>query len=153
MRGVILFAAGLGLAASAQAKSAWSLNEADGRTVLFYGVQDSPEEVDIMFVCKGGGAVEATLPRSSEKVKSGTDVSFTMTIGKTKAQFHGAASDNHLDGIPSATAMAGIRNPVFQALAGKGVLVIEVAGTKYTAPLSGMGKKAKAFLDTCKPTM
>jgi hypothetical protein len=58
-----------------------------------------------------------------------------------------------MDGIPSATAKAGVRNPVLQALTGKGELLVEVAGTKISAPLATMGKKAKTFLDKCKSTM
>lgn len=153
MRAVSGLAAALVLSAAAEAKSLWTLNEADGRTVLFFGVQDSPEEIDVMLSCQGGGGVEVTILRTSDKVKSGTDVSFSMSAGKAKAQFHGAAVDNHLDGIPTAVAYAGVRNPVLQALTGKGVLVVEAGGAKITAPLATMGKKAKTFLDKCKSNM
>lgn len=153
MRALIVGAAALALSAAASAKSLWTLNDTDGRTVLFYGVEDSPEEIDVMFSCQGGGGVEVTILRTSEKVKSGTDIAFSMSIGKAKAQFHGAAVDNQLDGIPTAVAQAGVRNPVLQALTEKGELLVEVGGAKISAPLATMGKKAKKFLDTCKSNM
>ena len=153
MRALMIGAAALALSAAANAKSLWILNEADGRTALFFGVEDSPEEIDVMFACQGGGGVEVTILRTSEKVRSGTDVTFTMAIGKTKTQLQGAAVDNHLDGIPTAVAQAGVRNPVLQALTGKGELLVDVGGAKISAPLATMGKKAKTFLDKCKPTM
>lgn len=153
MRILVTFAAALSLSAAAQAKSLWTLNEADGRTVLFFGVEDSPEEIDVMFACQGGGGAEVTVLRTSDKFKSGTDVTFSMSVGKTKAQFHGAAVDNHLDGVPTAVAFAGVRNPVLQALTGKGELVVEAGGEKLSAPLATMGKKAKTFLDKCKSNL
>jgi hypothetical protein len=153
MRMLIISTAALALAASAQAKSVWALDDSDSRTALFYGVQDSPEEVDIIFACTGGGAVEVTLPRTSEELKFGTDVTFTMTIGKAKSTLSGGTSDNQLDGIPTAVAMAGVKNPVIQALTAKGDLVVQVGKTKYAAPLATMGKKAKTFLEKCKSNM
>jgi hypothetical protein len=156
MRKALILAAALTFSAAAEAKPVWMLNDgkdSDVNASLYFGVPDSPEEVDILLMCHGGGGVEITILRTSEKVKSGTDVTFTMTVGKTKAQFHGAAVDNQLDGIATAVAHAGVRNPVLQALTGKGDLLVEVGGAKISAPLASMGKKAKTFLDKCKSNM
>lgn len=156
MRTIIVFAAALGFSAAAQAKPVWMLNtgqDSDVNASLMFGEPDSPEEIDIIFACQGGGGVEITLSRTSEKVKPGTDISFTMSIGKTRAQFYGAAVDNQLDGIPTAVAHAGVRNPVLQALTGKGDLLVEVGGAKISAPLASMGKNAKTFLEKCKSNM
>jgi hypothetical protein len=76
-----------------------------------------------------------------------------MSVGKVKATFQGAAVDNQLDGIATAVAHAGVRNPVLQALTGKGDLLIEAGGAKIKAPLATMGKKAKTFLEKCKSNM
>jgi hypothetical protein len=132
----------------------WNLSEFEGRTTLAYSQPES-DDVFVTFSCyEGSGAVTVFFAASSEKVKAGETLDFTLTADKTKASLRGGASNNMMDGVPSLNAYLGAVDPFFGALAaGKGALTVSFIGEAQSVPLTSMGKKGKTFNAKCKAQM
>ena len=135
----------------ADPRESWMASEIDGKSVLSFGVPDSPEEVTLVLTCEASGGVELFIARGSEKLKPGASVDFTLSIGTAKSNFRGAALLNLLDGIPSVRAIGGYYEPVFQALTKGGTLLMMVGTEKTSISLASFGKKAKTLWAKCKP--
>jgi hypothetical protein len=150
----LIFVASVCLAASAfpaLAADTWMASNAEGKSIIMYGVVDSPEEITLVLSCEGGGGVEIFVARGSDKLTPGQSVDFTMSVGAVKSTFKGAAYQNLLDGIPSVKAIGGLNEQVFKALKGRGTLVIDIAGEKTNVALQSLGSKGSKFLAACKP--
>jgi hypothetical protein len=132
----------------------WNSSEFEGRAMLGYSQPES-DDVFITFSCdQGSGAVRVFFAASSEKVKTGETLDFTVTADKTKAVLRGAASQNMMDGVPSLNAYLGASDPFFAALAaGKGTLTVSFKGESLSAPLKSMGKQGRTFNGKCKAQM
>lgn len=157
MKTLFLFASLVATAVSASAEPdprVWNLIASEGRSILSYSQPES-DDVFITFSCsEGSGAVTVFFAASSESVKTGETLDFSLTAGTAKAALRGGASQNMMDGVPSLNAFLGATDPIFAALAaGKGALTVAFKGEKHSVPLRSMGKSGGTFNKKCKASM